>query len=383
MDHLKDMLLQYAIESGEIKVPQALSDEALLQYAIESAEREIEQGFTLVDTLEELSGDVISRAEEQGEDSPVTEECLESYHRSVGLVLKASGFKIPASVVVPSFESAESAEEGKKSVKDKVKGVANAVIKWIKDRLKWLAELFTKAKNFMMGRAKKAEATAEKAKEDAAKAKAEGVDEVVTPEGATEEEKKGPEGDKKPAKFTKVVPAAALPQWAVSNDRVNLGMIKGFADGSILAKDPKLATHFLKIFKQNADLDEGAMMAKIFDESFALMKKKFPHTPTTAHWRASVHELDEAIGHLKGAVQLGVKGTEDMEHLLSQANAELDKLAGKDNVTLQRQSIQQGIAVIQKGIKTNLESQKYLAHLIDVFAKALSHAAGVEHKAAA
>ena len=377
--NLSEMLLEYAIESGAIKQPQLMSDDELLMYSMECAEREIDSGFALVDTLETM-------AEDQPEE--VTEESLESYQRQVGLVLRASGMKIPASVVVPSFESAEKSGDAKKSLKDKAKSVVEAIIKWIKDRLKWLGELWQKAKAAMTGRKKKADAAAQKAKDDAKTAKDEGVDEVVTPEAATTEEKDAQsehkDEGKKRGNFTKVVPAAGLPSWLLTGEKLSLEKVRSLVKGTLIAT-PGIMERFTKAVVSDLAFDAEGMpdFAAIVERSVKAFKAAYPLHPTTARWRASVGELEQAIQILKDGIAEAVTAIDTLDKGRVKAEQELDQLKNiQGQLKSKREALQKDINAAQQAARAAIEAQALMQKLIDIFGKALAHAAGSQANAA-
>lgn len=156
---LKDLLQQYAIESGEIPESPVVDENGLIEQdahdLLDAKIDEIVRANDLVDSLEALADRYSS--------IPVSDVSFESYQFTLGHVLAVSGIEIPTSVFVPSFESAEKSEG--KSFKEKAKGAIDAIIKWIKEK-------FAALRDFLLRRKKSTDDKVNKAKADAKEANA-------------------------------------------------------------------------------------------------------------------------------------------------------------------------------------------------------------------
>lgn len=136
---VQDLLKQYAVESGEIPASEIITPEIhddldgdgdAAELLVVNSEN-LDKANNLVESLESL-------AKHYGE-REITTESLENYRLAIGHVLNASGIQIPLSVTVPSFEDAS---EDKTSIGKKIGGVVTAIIKWIKDQIVKLKNLF-------------------------------------------------------------------------------------------------------------------------------------------------------------------------------------------------------------------------------------------------
>lgn len=137
--NLEKTLLAVAMESGEVVRPESFDlpprtdseeIEDYLELTINGAD-EINRGFEVVTALESLA--------KKYEGQEITESSMESYHADVSMVLAISGAGVPASVIVPSFETAT---EDKKTIGQKSKAVIAGIIKWLRERWEALKTRF-------------------------------------------------------------------------------------------------------------------------------------------------------------------------------------------------------------------------------------------------
>ena len=192
-------LLAIAMESGEI-VPEQPYDlggenEDINDYVelVNGTQDEIQRTVALTQSLE-------AYAHRYG-DMEVTAESMESYRFSIAQLFHAAGSSIPVAVICPSFEDAS---EDKKSIGQKVKGVVDAILKWLRERLAQLGAMFKRlGAKIGLGEAatKKRD---EEAKEEIKDLKEAGVKEIVPKADAAADKKP----DASAAKDDKSAPAA-------------------------------------------------------------------------------------------------------------------------------------------------------------------------------
>lgn len=215
---LDDFLKQYGVESGQIvpddaqwteEAAQAAAEGDLDELIIAKAD-EIDRSVNLVEALEVMA--------ERAENEEVTEAAMESYRFNLACLFKASGIDVPVSLVAPSFEAADG---DKKSFKEKASGAIQAVIKWIREKVKALFSLFTRSGEKTKAAKAKAEADTAKA-QAAAKAYADDGIKKLASNGLT-------------AKYTpqkgdgvKVMSMKSLPAWMVSGDQIAWAQLDKF-----------------------------------------------------------------------------------------------------------------------------------------------------------
>jgi len=213
---LSDILNTYGIESGLIapepavvEIPPEDNDtiDGDLSQLIHHSADEIDRGVALVQSLDSMS--------ERVEAGEITEAAMESYRFNLECLLRSSGIGIPVDVIAPSFEAAEA---DKKTVGQKVKGAIDAAIKWIREKIKALFALFTRAST----KAKQAEEKAKQAKEQAAefakKYADDGIKKLASDGFA--EKYKAQEG-----KSVKIMSMKRLPGWMIKGDQINWGAL--------------------------------------------------------------------------------------------------------------------------------------------------------------
>lgn len=154
---LKDLLLNLAVESGEIALPAEVEPIDEGQYAdamIAKETDELTRAIALTESLEAIA--------KRYEDMPLTAESLESYRFTIGHILHVSGVDVPVDMVASSFEAAEE----KKSIGEKVKEVIKRILEWLAQ--KWDALL--KFLRIRKGKVEKDTAEAKARTEDVKKA---------------------------------------------------------------------------------------------------------------------------------------------------------------------------------------------------------------------
>ena len=200
-------MLSIAMESGEIETqeeimgyePDASEDADEYLELINSHAGEISRTVAVTQSLEALA------ARYEGQD--VTNESMESYHFAVAQVLHASGASIPASVVAPSFEDAAA---DKKTIGQKAKGVIDALIKWIRERIASLKAMFKRFIAKLGFGEKKLKERNNAAIEAVAEMKKEGVVEIVSSGSAEDEPKAGEKPEAKSSEDAKERVAAKM-----------------------------------------------------------------------------------------------------------------------------------------------------------------------------
>lgn len=202
MSH-EDLLLHYAIESGELPgavvEPEVIEPQVLVEDSaelIESSFESVARGLRLIESLERLESRFCA---------DVSEVSFEAYQVAVGAVLHASGVDIPTSVVCASFESAEKDADASKN---KVAKVAKSIVAWVKQMIAKIIELVKGLKTRIMNWGKKRDQDVDKAKEDLKLLKSEGATYAgEKPKAKDGEEKEGGEKTSEKKNPTVKIPA--------------------------------------------------------------------------------------------------------------------------------------------------------------------------------
>lgn len=148
-----ELLLQYAIESGELQVDPIVDVDpyAEVNYSFESRIGEIDRAFALCDSLESLAT--------RYELAEISKLSIENYQFDIQMVLNAAGVSIPSTVVAASFEAAE---KDKTTIREKAKAAINAILKWVSEMWKKLLAVFKTRSTNLDSKAKQNTAKAEK-----------------------------------------------------------------------------------------------------------------------------------------------------------------------------------------------------------------------------
>ena len=356
--NLSDTLMQYAIESGEIDpdlsdlldTEDGTADEETAEL-VEAKADEIMRANDLVESLEAVA--------DRYSQIPVSDISFENYQFTIGQLLAVSGLDIPVSVIAPSFESAEKTEG--QSFKDKAKGAIAAIIKWIREKFQALVNFIKRRKP---AQDKKAEEEGKKAEEACAAAKKDGVVEIQSlahkprqgyaPGQHEGDEKPSPkhgdqngerasmpkhavDADGKATGKAKIVGTGSirklsrpieLPVWLVTGGKLDLTRLKGFADNGNATSSADLAKRAMAyndVAKIRAEVNDGKL-EKIQGEVRGLLdeySKRYTFSKTTGEWRASLHDLEQAIGYLIDADDHWKKYSAELTKIIEHSEGEL------------------------------------------------------------
>ena len=334
--NLQKTLLAVAMESGEVATP-----EPVMEY-MPDANAEINEYHELVNSQIDDMGRAIAVTQSlealavRFEGQELTPESMENYHFSMAQILRISGANIPVAVLAPSFEAAE---KDKTTIGQKVKGVVEALLKWVRERYAALVAMFKRWGAKLGFGEKKLDERNDEAKVDISKLKEAKIIEVgsaaepVANEPKANAPAKAPEkpGSEKPAHWKGKTRGVRVPGWMVSNGHLNVAKVSEYIASLNGGLNGKLIAGNDASGKGVMPKDVAAFVdSDPFNKAFKEWKAKYPDSEYTKDYKATVGELENLIEQAHREAKTLYNECKSLEQMAARSEAEMTKIIARE-----------------------------------------------------